>query len=142
MEGEVAVLTVIACVVLVAAGIVGATKMEGRLGERNAPSLANVAYGERERRPVIDGTGGSFRPREMYVGNETSVIKTVTAFYRANTLFVRPRRRFVSPGPGGVGGRAGAHEFVDLPGRITDVNFAVLVFAERKDVATRRQIVH
>ena len=58
--------------------------------------LLNIPYGERERRPVIDGTGGSFRPREMYVGNETSVIKTVTAFYRANTLFVRPRRRFVS----------------------------------------------
>jgi phenylacetate-CoA ligase len=58
--------------------------------------LANVPYGERERRPVIAGTGGSFRPRELYVGNETSVIKTVTAFYEANTLFVRPRRRFVS----------------------------------------------
>lgn len=58
--------------------------------------LANVPYGERERRPVIQGTGGSFRPRELYVGNETSVIKTVTAFYEANTLFVRPRRRFVS----------------------------------------------
>jgi phenylacetate-CoA ligase len=58
--------------------------------------LLNIPYGERERRPVIDGTGGSFRPREMYVGNETSVIKTVTAFYEANTLFVRPRRRFVS----------------------------------------------
>ena len=58
--------------------------------------LLNVPYGERERRPVIDGTGGSFRPRELYVGNETSVIKTVTAFYEANTLFVRPRRRFVS----------------------------------------------
>ena len=58
--------------------------------------LQNIPYGERERRPVIDGTGGSFRPREMYVGNETSVIKTVTAFYEAHTLFVRPRRRFVS----------------------------------------------
>lgn len=58
--------------------------------------LLNIPYGERERRPVIDGTGGSFRPRELYVGNETSVIKTVTAFYEANTLFVRPRRRFVS----------------------------------------------
>jgi phenylacetate-CoA ligase len=58
--------------------------------------LANIPYGERERRPIIDGTGGSFRPRELYVGNETSVIKTVTAFYEANTLFVRPRRRFVS----------------------------------------------
>jgi phenylacetate-CoA ligase len=45
---------------------------------------------------VIAGTGGSFRPRELYVGNETSVIKTVTAFYEDNTLFVRPRRRFVS----------------------------------------------
>lgn len=58
--------------------------------------LLNIPYGERERRPVIEGTGGSFRPRELYVGNETSVIKTVTAFYEANTLFVRPRRRFVS----------------------------------------------
>jgi phenylacetate-CoA ligase len=57
--------------------------------------LANIPFGERERQPLIEHCG-TFRPRELYVGNETSVIKDVTAFYEANTLGVRPRRRFVS----------------------------------------------
>jgi phenylacetate-CoA ligase len=57
--------------------------------------LANVPFGERERQPLVEHCG-TFRPRELYVGNETSVIRDVTAFYRANTLGVRPRRRFVS----------------------------------------------
>ncbi len=59
--------------------------------------LANIPFGERERAPIIAGCGGTFRPRELYVGNETSVIKDVTAFYEQNTLMpLRPRRRFVS----------------------------------------------
>jgi phenylacetate-CoA ligase len=57
--------------------------------------LANISYGERERQPLVEHCG-TFRPRELYVGNETSVIKDVTAFYERNTLMVRPRRRFVS----------------------------------------------
>lgn len=59
--------------------------------------LANMGYGERERAPVIEGTGGSFRPKELYVGNETSTMKDVVAFYEQSTFMpVRPRRRFVS----------------------------------------------
>ena len=59
--------------------------------------LANMGYGERERAPVIEGTGGSFRPKELYVGNETSTMKTVVSFYEQSTFLpVRPRRRFVS----------------------------------------------
>jgi phenylacetate-CoA ligase len=74
----------------------GSTGTPTEIHHDRASLLANVPYGERERRPVIAGTGGSFRPRELYVGNETSVMRTVTAFYERNTLFVRPRRRFVS----------------------------------------------
>jgi phenylacetate-CoA ligase len=59
--------------------------------------LANVAFGERERQPVIRSCSGSFRPRELYVGYETSTFKKVTAFYDDNLLLpVRPARRFVS----------------------------------------------
>ena len=59
--------------------------------------LANLAFGERERAPVIDGTGGSFLPKELYVGNEGSTLRRVTAFYRQSTLMpVGSGRRFVS----------------------------------------------
>lgn len=59
--------------------------------------LANIGFGERERAPVIKGTGGSFRPKELYVGNETSTMRKVIAFYEESTFMpVRPRRRFVS----------------------------------------------
>lgn len=59
--------------------------------------LANIAYGEREREPFIRICGGDFRPKELYVGYETSTFKTVTAFYKDSVLFpVKPRRRFVS----------------------------------------------
>ena len=59
--------------------------------------LRNIAWGERERGAVIAGTGGSFRPKEVYVGNETSVMRDVQAFYAEATLMpARPRRRFVS----------------------------------------------
>lgn len=59
--------------------------------------LANLAFGERERAPVIDGTGGAFLPKEIYVGNESSTLRKVTAFYRESTLMpVGSGRRFVS----------------------------------------------
>lgn len=58
--------------------------------------LRNIVYGERERAPV-NAVCGSFRPRELYVGYETSTFKAVTAFYAESVLFpVKPRRRFVS----------------------------------------------
>jgi phenylacetate-CoA ligase len=58
--------------------------------------LANIAYGEREREPV-NRSCGTFRPRELYVGYETSTFKRVIAFYEENVLLpVRPRRRTVS----------------------------------------------
>ena len=59
--------------------------------------LANIAFGERERDPFIQICGGSFRPKELYVGYQTSTFKTVTAFYKESVLFpVKPRRRLVS----------------------------------------------
>jgi phenylacetate-CoA ligase len=59
--------------------------------------LANIAYGERERDPVIKGCGGSFRPKELYIGYETSTFKKVTTFYEESVLMpVRPLRMFVS----------------------------------------------
>lgn len=58
--------------------------------------LANIAYGERERAPVV-ALCGSFRPRELYVGYETSNFRKVIAFYAASTrLPVRPRRTTVA----------------------------------------------
>jgi phenylacetate-CoA ligase len=58
--------------------------------------LANIAFGERERAPVNRICGGSFRPKELYVGYETSTFKKVIAFYEQSTLQpMRPRRRFV-----------------------------------------------
>jgi phenylacetate-CoA ligase len=48
---------------------------------------------------VIASCGGSFRPKELYVGYETSTFKKVTAFYEESTLLpVRPQRRFVPLG--------------------------------------------
>lgn len=59
--------------------------------------LANIAHGERERAPINQLCGGEFRPKEVYVGYETSTFKQVQAFYEENTMLpVRPRRRFVS----------------------------------------------
>jgi phenylacetate-CoA ligase len=59
--------------------------------------LANIAFGERERTLMIQRAGGSFRPRELYVGGESSTFRKVIAFYDENVrLPVQPRRRFVS----------------------------------------------
>jgi len=59
--------------------------------------LANIAFGERERNAVIRICNGSFRPKELYVGYETSTFKKVVAFYEDNVFLpVRPQRRFVS----------------------------------------------
>jgi len=75
----------------------GSTGRPMRVHHDRRSVLANIPFGERERQPVIRGCGGSFRPKELYIGNETSVIKQVTAFYQESTLLpVRPRRRFVS----------------------------------------------
>lgn len=75
----------------------GSTGAAMRVYHDRASVLRNIAWGERERGAVIAGTGGSFRPKEVYVGNETSVMRDVQAFYAEATLMpARPRRRFVS----------------------------------------------
>jgi phenylacetate-CoA ligase len=57
--------------------------------------LANIAYGERERGPVIDLCGGSFRPRELRIDHEASNTRRVLDYYAANTrLPVKPRREW------------------------------------------------
>lgn len=68
-----------------------------RLRHDRRSLLANIAYGERERDPLIRLCGGGFRPRELYVGYETSTFKKVMAFTAENAWMpVAPRRRFVS----------------------------------------------
>lgn len=58
--------------------------------------FANIPYGERERAPV-NQVCGAFRPRELYVGYETSTFKKVTRFYDENALMpVRPQRKVIS----------------------------------------------
>ncbi len=57
--------------------------------------LANIAYGERERGPVIEACG-SFRPREVHIGYDGSNFTKVLAFYRDNTRLPPPRRESVS----------------------------------------------
>lgn len=54
--------------------------------------LANIAFGERERAPVIELCGGSFRPRELHIGYETSNFRQVTGFYAGSTRLPAPRR--------------------------------------------------
>jgi len=59
--------------------------------------LANIAFGERERAPMIALCGGGFRPNELYIGYDTSNFRKVLAFYAANTRMpVKPRRTTVS----------------------------------------------
>jgi phenylacetate-coenzyme A ligase PaaK-like adenylate-forming protein len=58
--------------------------------------LANIAYGERERAPVIQLCGGSFRPRELHIGYETSNFRKVLEFYAQNTRLPRPHRESLS----------------------------------------------
>jgi phenylacetate-coenzyme A ligase PaaK-like adenylate-forming protein len=57
--------------------------------------LANIAFGERERAPVIE-ICGSFRPRELYIGFDSSNFKKITDFYAVNTTLPRPRRHSLS----------------------------------------------
>lgn len=74
----------------------GSTGVPIEIHHDRASLLANLAFGERERDPV-NNTCGSFRPKELYIGYETSTFKKVIAFYEDSMLFpVRPRRRFVS----------------------------------------------
>ena len=59
--------------------------------------LSNIAFGERERAPVIALCGGGFRPTELHVGYETSNFRKILQYYADNTrLPARPRRRAVS----------------------------------------------
>jgi phenylacetate-CoA ligase len=58
--------------------------------------LANIAYGERERAPIIEICGGAFRPRELYIGYETSNFRKIVGFYAENTRLPRPRRATIS----------------------------------------------
>lgn len=74
----------------------GSTGVPLQVAHDRRSLLANVAWGERERAPVNLVAGGVFRPRELYVGYETSTFKKVTAFYAgALSLPVAPKRRFV-----------------------------------------------
>jgi phenylacetate-CoA ligase len=58
--------------------------------------LANIAFGERERAPVIRLSGGGFRPRELHVGYESSNFRKILAFHETNTRMPRPQRTQVS----------------------------------------------
>jgi len=59
--------------------------------------LANIAFGERERKVSINICGGEFCPKELYIGCESSTFTKVIAFYQESVLFpVRPRRRLIS----------------------------------------------
>lgn len=73
----------------------GTTGAPVRIWHDRGSVLANIPYGERERQPVNE-LCGSFRPKEIYVGYESSTFKQVIAFYNeCSFLPVRPRRRFV-----------------------------------------------
>ena len=58
--------------------------------------LANIGWGERERAPLIELCGGAFRPREVYIGYDTSNFGKVLAFYARTTRLPRPKRTTVS----------------------------------------------
>lgn len=59
--------------------------------------LRNIAFGERERAAVIKICGTGFRPKELYIGGQTSTFKKVIAFYEDNVLFpVKPKRVWIS----------------------------------------------
>jgi phenylacetate-coenzyme A ligase PaaK-like adenylate-forming protein len=59
--------------------------------------LANIAYGERERAPVIALCGGSFRPRELHIGYQTSNFRRILDFHASHArLPVKPRRDALS----------------------------------------------
>ncbi len=74
----------------------GTTGVPTEIWHDQVSLLANIAYGERERDPINQICGGSFRPKELYVGYETSTFKLVTDFYKESVrLPVQPRRRFV-----------------------------------------------
>ncbi len=58
--------------------------------------LANIAFGERERAPVIALCGGAFRPRELRIAYETSNFQKVLDFYAGSTRLPAPRRTSIS----------------------------------------------
>ncbi len=57
----------------------------------------DIAWGERERAPMIALSGGSFRPRELHIGYETSNFRKILAFHASHALMpVKPRRDALS----------------------------------------------
>lgn len=75
----------------------GSTATPTRILHDRRSLLQNMAFGERERQPIIAQCGSSFRPKEIYVGSEDSTFRKVIAFYQENTLLpVQPRRRWIS----------------------------------------------
>lgn len=75
----------------------GTTGTPLRIRHDRRSLLANFAFGERERASLIRATSAGFRPKELYVGYDTSTFKKVTAFYAESTLLpVKPDRRVVS----------------------------------------------
>ena len=73
----------------------GSTGRPMRVYHDRRSLLLNLPYGERERHPVSVACE-RFRPTELYVGNETAVIRDLTDFYREHVLMPPARRRFVS----------------------------------------------
>jgi phenylacetate-CoA ligase len=74
----------------------GSTGTALQIRHDRASVLANIAFGERERAPVIELCGGSFRPKELYIGYETSNFRKVLDFYARNTRLPVPRRQSIS----------------------------------------------
>ena len=73
----------------------GSTGTPSEISHDRRSLLANVAFGERERDPIVRHCR-SFRPKELYVGYETSTFKKVIKFYNDSVLMpVRPHRTFV-----------------------------------------------
>jgi phenylacetate-CoA ligase len=80
--------------VTLTSGSIGRRPLQIRHDRRSL--LANIAYGERERGPVTQLCGGSFRPREVHIGYEGSNFRKVLAFYAENTRLPTPRRTSLS----------------------------------------------
>jgi phenylacetate-CoA ligase len=72
----------------------GSTGIPAEIFHDRHSLLANIPYGERERDPIVRKCG-SLRPKELYVGYETSTFKKVLQFYDENAMIPRPQRRFV-----------------------------------------------
>lgn len=59
-------------------------------------ALANIAWGERERKVIIALAGAGFRPKELYLGFDSSNFRRIQDFYTERTRMpVKPNRRMV-----------------------------------------------